>query len=54
VMVIFKIVANARRYVLLRLRSAYLSRYTKLTKRTDLRKPAASNSIYPLLATVLF
>jgi len=37
----------------LRLRSAYLSRYTKVTKRTYPRKPAASNGLYTLLEVVL-
>jgi hypothetical protein len=33
----------------LRCQSAYLSRYTKVNKRADLRKPATSNGLNTLL-----
>ena len=43
---------NVCGYEQLRELCAYLSRYTKVTKRTDLRKPSASNGLYTLLALV--
>jgi len=45
---------NARVYELLRCQCALLSSYHKITKRTDLRKPAASNGLYTLLCAGLF
>jgi hypothetical protein len=50
----FKINANGRVYEPLRCQSAMLSIYHKVTKRTDPRKPAASNGLYTLLALVYF
>jgi hypothetical protein len=44
---------NARVYEPLRCHCAYLSRYTKGTKRANLSKPAASNGLYTLLAEVI-
>ena len=49
----FAIAANVRVYEPLRCQSALLSSYHKVTKRTDLRKPAASNGLYTLLAAVV-
>jgi hypothetical protein len=46
--VIFAFFANVRGYELLRCQRAYLSRYTNVTKRDDLRKPAASNGLNTL------
>ena len=48
-----KMQANVCVYEPLRGQSAYLSRYTEVTKRTDLRKPTTSNGLYTLLATVI-
>jgi len=42
----FSMTANVRVYEPLCRQSAYLSRYTKVTKSTNLRKPAASNGLY--------
>jgi len=47
----FNITYNARVYEPLRCQCAYLSRYTKETKGTNTRKPAASNGLYTLLVT---
>jgi len=44
--------ANVRVYELLRDQGALLSSYRKVAKRTDLRKPAASNGLYTLLCAV--
>jgi hypothetical protein len=44
---------NARVHEPLRHRSALLSNYHKITKRTDLRKSAASNGLNTLLAVWL-
>jgi hypothetical protein len=52
--VFFAIKANVRVYEPLRCQSAYLSRYTKVIKRADLRKPTTSNGLYTLLALVAF
>jgi hypothetical protein len=49
VIVFYNIAANARVYEPLRCQCAYISRYTKVTKRADLSKPAASNGLYTLL-----
>jgi hypothetical protein len=46
-------VANVRVYEPLRGQRALLSNYRKVTKRANLRKPAASNGLYTLLATDL-
>ena len=51
-MVSFTIEHNVRVYEPLRRQCAYLSRYTKVTKRTTLRKPFASNGLYTLLGIV--
>ncbi len=45
---------NVRVYEPLRCQSALLSRYHKVTKRTDLRKPTASNGLYTLLAALIY
>jgi hypothetical protein len=42
-------IANVRVYEPLRCQSTYLSRYTKVIKSDDLRKPATSNGLYTLL-----
>jgi len=44
---------NARVYEPLRCQCAYLSRYTKVTKRVNTRKPAASNGSYTLLCAAI-
>jgi hypothetical protein len=46
--------ANARVYEPLRCQSALLSSYHTATKWGNVRKPAASNGLYTLLANVLF
>jgi hypothetical protein len=46
----FAMVYNARVYEPLCCNSALLSSYHKVTKRTNLSKPAASNGLYTLLA----
>jgi hypothetical protein len=48
----FTFVPNVRVYEPLRCQSALLSSYRKVTKRINLRKPAASNGLYTLLAAV--
>ncbi len=45
----FQLAYNVRVYETLVNQGIYLSSYTKVTKRTDLRKPAASNGLYTLL-----
>jgi len=47
-----KIIHNVRVYEPLRCQSAYLSKYTNVSKRDNLRKPSASNGLYTLLAPV--
>ncbi len=49
-MLLFTLAGNVRVYEPLRRQSALLSSYHKVTKRTDLRKPATSNGLYTLLA----
>jgi hypothetical protein len=41
-------------YEPLRCQCAYLSRYTKVCKRANQRKPTASNGLYTLLETFAF
>jgi len=45
---------NVRVYEPLRGQSASESRYTKVTKRAELREPAASNGLYTLLCAVYY
>ena len=53
VLVSLKIIHNVRVYEPLRCQCAYLSRYTRVTKRTNLSKPSASNGLYTLLWLVV-
>jgi hypothetical protein len=46
--------ANARVYEPLRCQCALLSSYYKVTNRTNLREPAASNGLYTLLPPGVF